>query len=94
MGSIIPPTVLMLAVVALLQLVRGEAWVSNFVRGLAPAVSVLMVLVAWQVFHGELTGQLLLTGLIAVGSLAALLLNAPAPLVLLAAGLAGIVFFR
>jgi chromate transporter len=94
MGSIIPPTVLMLSVVALLQLVRGEAWVSNFVQGLAPAVSVLMILVAWQLFHGELTGHLISTALIAVASLTALLLNAPAPLVLLAAGLAGVIFFR
>jgi chromate transporter len=94
LGSILPPTILMLSVVALLQLVRGEAWVSNFVRGLTPAVSVLMLLVAWQLLRGDLSGQWLMTGLIAAGSLAALLLNAPAPIVLLVAGLIGVVFFR
>ncbi len=93
-GSILPPTLLMLGVVYLLQWLRGEAWVTNFVRGLSPAVAVLMVIVAWQVFRGEAGSTSLITMLIGGVSLAALLLNAPAPLVLLAAGLLGVVFFR
>ena len=32
-GSILPPTVIMLAAVSPLQRLRGEAWVGNFVRG-------------------------------------------------------------
>lgn len=44
-GSILPPTVLMLGIISILQSLRGKAWLSNFVRGLAPAVAVLMVLV-------------------------------------------------
>lgn len=93
-GSILPPTFLMLGVVTILQRVRGEAWVGNFVNGLAPAVAVLMVLVAWQVFQGEGTGQLKISIGIAAASLVAYLFKVPSPLVLLAAGLAGVVLLR
>lgn len=95
LGSILPPTLIMLLVVSLLKFVSGEAWVGNFVRGLAPAVAVLMVLVAIKVFRGE-TGEPvgLVSILIGVGSLAAYLLNVSAPIVLLAAGIAGVIFLR
>jgi chromate transporter len=94
-GSILPPTVLMLAIVTALRFLSGEAWVANFVRGLAPAVAVLMVMVAWNVFRGE-SGQPIgwFTILIGAASLAAFLLKAPPPLVLLAAGILGIIFLR
>lgn len=94
LGSILPPTVLMLAIVTVLQQVRGEAWVSGFVRGLAPAVAVLMALVAWQVLQGESGGRWGITLLLAGLSLAALLLKVPPPLVLVGAGLLGIFLFR
>ncbi len=94
MGSIIPPTVLMLTVISILQRLRGEAWVGNFVRGLAPAVAALMVLVAWQVFRGEGGGRLEISVMIAALSVVALLLKAPPTLVLLAAGVVGVIFFR
>lgn len=94
-GSILPPTLLMLGIVSILQRLRGEAWIGNFVRGLTPAVAVLMVVVAWQVFRGEAEGR---PGLITLGiagaSLIALLFKAPPPLVLVGAGLLGIVLFR
>lgn len=93
LGSILPPTVLMLGVVLILHRIRREAWVSSFVQGLAPAVAVLMLFVAWKVFRngGEgLTWQSLLLGLT---SFIALYLEAPAPLVLLAAGLIGVFVF-
>jgi chromate transporter len=94
LGSILPPTVLMLTVVSILQRLRGEAWVGNFVQGLTPAVAVLMVVVAWQIFKGEGNGMGTATMVIAGLSLAALLLKAPPPLVLLGAGLLGVVMFR
>lgn len=94
LGSILPPTVLMLAVISVLQRLRGEAWVGNFVKGLAPAVAVLMVLVAWNVFKGEGGRQLGITVGIAVASLIAYLLKVPSPFVLLAAGLVGVVLLR
>lgn len=94
LGSILPPTVLMLGVVGILQRLRGEAWIGGFVRGLAPAVAVLMALVAWQVMRGEAGSLGLATLLIAGLSLVALLFNAPPPLVLLGAGILGIFLFR
>ncbi|MBC8332807.1 MAG: chromate transporter [Anaerolineae bacterium] len=93
-GSILPPTVLMLGMITILQRVRGEAWVGNFVRGLAPAVAALMVLVAWNVFRGEGGGRVGISIGITVLSMAALLLKTPPTLVLLVAGIVGIIFFR
>jgi chromate transporter len=93
-GSVLPPTLLMFGVVAVLHRLRREVWVSRFVEGLTPAVSVLMVFVAWKVFSasgdGTLNWQMLL---LAGASLTALVFNAPAPLVLLIAGVAGILLF-
>jgi chromate transporter len=94
LGSVLPPTVLMLGIISVLQRLRGEAWVGSFVQGLAPAVAVLMVLVAWNVFRGEGGGRLEISIGIAAVSLVAYLLKAPPPVVLVAAGLAGVVLFR
>lgn len=94
-GSILPPTLIMLGVVTFLQRLRHEAWVGGFVRGLTPAIAVLMVMVAWKVFRGETTGSGVWASVtIAAISLVAFLLDAPSPLVLLAAGLLGVVVFR
>jgi chromate transporter len=92
-GSVLPPTLLMLGVVAILHRIRREAWVNNFVEGLTPSIAVLMVVVAWQVFSsdgGPIVWQSLLIGGV---SLIALWRNAPAPLVLLLAGLSGVFLF-
>lgn len=92
LGSILPPTLLMFGVVAVLHRLRREAWVSRFVSGLTPAVAVLMLFVAWKVLAGN-GGFSWQAALIAGGSFLALIFNAPAPLVLLAAGLLGIFIF-
>ena len=93
-GSVLPPTVLMFGVMSVLHRLRREAWVSRFVEGLTPAVAVLMLFVAWKVFTGGNGGsvnwQMSLLGL---ASLIALILDAPAPLVLLAAGILGVFIF-
>lgn len=89
LGSILPPTLLMLGVVTILQQLRGEVWVQSFVKGLAPAIAVLMVLVAVDVFRSD-DGNWGFSIAIGGASLVALLLDAPSPLVLLGAGLAGI----
>ncbi|MDX1437040.1 MAG: chromate transporter [Anaerolineales bacterium] len=93
-GTILPPTVLMLGVVSVLHRLRGEAWVSNFVSGLTPAVAALMAVVAWQLFRGGRDVGLGFPALIAALSLGALLLKVPAPLVLLGAGVLGVIFLR
>jgi chromate transporter len=94
LGSILPPTALMLAVVSILNRLRRQAWVTRFVSGLTPAVSILMVFVAWQIFqsgdNGAFNWQTLL---IAGGSLAALFLKAPVALVLFTAGLLGVFIY-
>lgn len=95
LGSILPPTLLMFGVVAVLHRLRREAWVSQFVEGLTPAVAMLMLFVAWKIFTGSSNGSLNLeTVLIAVASFFALLYNIPAPLVLLVAGIVGMLIFQ
>jgi chromate transport protein ChrA len=81
-------------VVAVLHRLRREAWVSRFVSGLTPAVAVLMLFVAWKVLAGSSNGDFnWQTLLVAGGSFIALVFDAPAPLVLLIAGLLGIFIF-
>jgi chromate transporter len=94
LGSILPPTIIMLLIALILQRLRGEAWIGNFVRGLTPAVAILMVVVAWQIFRGDGRATELGVVIIAAISLVALILKAPAPLVLLGAGILGVIFFR
>jgi chromate transporter len=93
-GAILPPTVMMLIIVTILQRVHNEVWVERFVHGLLPAVAVLIVLVAWDIFSGNGNRVKATTVIIAVLSLAALLLGAPAPFVLFGAGISGIMIFR
>jgi chromate transporter len=94
LGSILPPTVLMLGIVGLLKAVQSEAWVSNFVHGITPAIAALLVLTAWQVL-GENQGiRSLFNIMVIIASFIALILKVPSPLVLLIAGLLGIVLLR
>lgn len=94
-AAILPPTLIMFGVVTLLHRIQREAWVSRFVEGLTPAVAILIFSVAWKVFMGS-KGEgfgwesLMLGGL----SLIALLFDIPAPLVLLACGVAGTFLFK
>lgn len=93
-GSVLPPTVLMFVVVSVLHRLRREAWVSRFVEGLTPAVAVLMLFVAWKVFIGSNEGTInWQMGGLGLASLIALIFDAPAPLVLLVAGILGIFLF-
>jgi chromate transporter len=92
-GSILPPTVILLGVVTILHRLRREAWVSHFVEGLAPAISVLMLFTAWKIFErGGETGWLGWT--IGIVSLVSMAFNVPARFVVIAAGIAGILFIR
>ncbi|MBI5840992.1 MAG: chromate transporter [Chloroflexi bacterium] len=92
-ASILPPTLIILGVTMILHRMRREAWVSNFVNGLAPAISVLMVFTAWKIFQkGGATGW---EGwIIGVVSLTAMWLKAPERLVVIIAGIIGILFLR
>lgn len=96
LGSILPPTVLMLGVVTILHRLRREAWVTRFVEGLAPAVAVLMMYIAVKLVLGGNGGVLNWPTLaLAVPSLAAFIIfDAPPPIVLILAGVLGIFLFR
>lgn len=95
LGSILPPTLIMLTVAAALQKVQGEAWMASFIKGLAPAVAMLIAIVAWQIFRSESTKSIQVRALIiAVLSAVAFALHIPSPLVLLGAGLLGVIIFR
>ena len=93
LGSILPPTLIILGVTLILHRLRREAWISYFVEGLTPAISVLMIFTAWRIFQkGGETGWL--GWAIGLASLVAMLLKAPGRFVLVAAGLLGIYLFR
>jgi chromate transporter len=90
-GSILPPTLIILGVTAILHRLRREAWLSSFVEGLAPAISVLMVFTAWKIFQkGGAEGWV--AWLIGIVSLVAMLLNAPARIIVILAGIIGVIF--
>lgn len=92
LGSILPPTILILGVVMVLHRIRREAWVQSFVEGLTPAISVVILFAAWKIFQkgGETSWQGWLVG---AASLVALFLNAPARIVILIAALLGVFWF-
>ena len=90
-GSILPPTLIILGVTVVLHRLRREAWLSSFVEGLAPAISVLMLFTAWKIFEkGGGTGWE--AWAIGVISLIAMFLNAPARIVVIVAGILGVYF--
>lgn len=95
LGSILPPTIIMLAVAAAIQRVQEEAWMQGFIKGLAPAVAMLIVVVAWQIFRSESTKTIQTRALMIAGlSAVAFWFNIPSPLVLLGAGILGVILFR
>ena len=94
LGAIIPPTLLMLVVSAALQQLQHENWLDGFVAGMSPAVAALIVVVSWQLFHsssGKKIDRRVL--LIAALSAAAFWFDVPSPVVLLGAGVLGIILF-
>lgn len=95
LGSILPPTVLMLVAVSMLEKVQGQVWLANFIDGMTPAVAMLMLVIGWQIFRNDKTKAIKKrTLIIAALSLIALFLNIPSPIVLIGAGLVGVALFR
>ena len=94
LGAILPPTVMMLIVSAILQRFQHSNWITGFVAGMSPAVAALIVVVAWELFRATSPRSIDRRAvLIAVLSGAAFWLDFPSPLVLLGAGLLGIVLY-
>ncbi len=95
LGAILPPTVMMLTVAAVLQHLQQEDWLGHFVSGMNPAVAALMVLVAWELFQtGAGKKVKIRTLFIAALSALAYWLDIPSPLVLVGAGILGVFLFR
>ena len=68
---------------------------SGLIKGLGPAVAMLIVVVAWQIFRSESTKTIQNRAiLIAALSAIAFWFNLPSPLVLLGAGIMGVILFR
>ena len=94
-AAILPPTIIMYALVSILHRIQRQAWVSRFVEGLTPAVAVLILTVAWKIvktgFSDGLDWRFVGLG---AASLLAYLFELPAPLVVLVCGVIGTLLFR
>ncbi|MEB2333036.1 MAG: chromate transporter [Anaerolineaceae bacterium] len=92
-GSILPPTIIILGVTMILHRLRREAWLSNFIEGLTPAISVLMLFVAAKIFQqgGTIGWESWTLGIV---SLLVMFYNAPARIVVLVAGVIGVFLFK
>jgi len=94
LGAILPPTVLMFIVAAILQQFQHENWLKGFVAGMSPAVAALIVVVAWELFRASSRQKIdRRTVIIAVLSAMALWFEVPSPLVLLGAGILGVIMY-
>jgi chromate transporter len=95
LGAVLPPTVMMLVVAFVLQQFQSESWLNGFVAGMSPAVAALMVTVAWELSRAtkakKITRRFLF---IAALSAIALAFDVPSPLVLLGAGVLGVILYR
>lgn len=95
LGAILPPTVMMLVVSAVLQQFQQEDWLKGFVAGMSPAVAALIIFVAWELFRVGQTKKISRrTLIIAALSAIALWFDLPSPLVLISAGILGVILFR
>ncbi len=95
LGAALPPTVMMFLLALVLQYFQKEEWLQKFVSGMSPAVAALMVMVAWDLFRAGSAKKInRRAALIAALSALALFFNLPSPLVLLGAGILGVILFR
>lgn len=94
LGAILPPTVLMLIVSALLKHFQHENWLDGFVAGMSPAVAALIVVVSWELFRASSRKKIdRRVVIIAILSAVAFWFEVPSPLVLLGAGILGVILF-
>ena len=95
LGAVLPPTLIMLTVVSVLTRFQGEAWMQNFIKGMSPSVGVLIALVSWRIFRSDASKSIGRRAMIiAVLAFVALWFDLPSPLVLLGAGILGVLLFR
>ncbi len=95
LGAVLPPTVIMFTVVAVLARFQGEIWMKNFIKGMAPSVGVLIALVSWKIFRSDSSKSIGKRVYLIVGlAFAGLLIDIPSPLVLMVCGIFGVILFR
>ena len=92
LASILPPTVIILGVMVILHRLRREAWISSFIEGLTPAISVLMLFTAWKIFQkgGSPGWEAWAIGLVSMMGM--LSKKVPERILIVIAGLIGIFF--
>jgi chromate transporter len=93
-AATLPPTVIMLGISMILERIRGETWVGGFVRGLTPAVAVLLALTAVRVVGEAGWRDTWQWVLLAASALTLILFKLNPVLVVLGAGLIGILVYR
>lgn len=96
LGAIIPPTVIMFTVASLLLQFDGQQWMGNFIKGMSPAVGVLLALVSWQLVRSSNPKSIKWrTVLIVILTFVALsVLKLPPQYVLIGAGVLGLFLFK
>jgi len=94
LGAIIPPTVIMLTVASLLVHYQWQDWMKHFIKGMTPAIVVLMALVAWQLFRVANPKSIKWRpALLAVLSFTALYFGIAPQYVLIGAGILGVILY-
>jgi chromate transporter len=93
LASILPPTVIILGVTMILHRLRREAWISNFIEGLTPAISVLMLFTAWKIFEKGADGGWAAWTIGLVSMVGMFSGKIPERIVIILAGVIGVLFF-
>jgi chromate transporter len=95
LGAIIPPTVIMLTVASVLVRYQGQDWMKRFLKGMTPAIVVLLLMVAWQLFRTTNPGSIRWRPLLlAALSFAALYFGIAPQYVLIGAGILGVILYN
>lgn len=95
LGAIIPPTAIMLTVASILIRFQAQDWMKHLIKGITPAVGVLLVLIAWQLFRTSNPKSVKWRSiLIALLSFVALYFGIPPQYVLIGAGVLGVILYR
>lgn len=95
LGAILPPTAIMLTVASILLRYQAQDWMKHLIRGITPAVGVLMALIAWQLFRASNPKKIKWRSvLLAALSFIALYYGVPPQYVLIGAGVLGVVLYR
>ena len=94
LGAIIPPTVIMLTVASFLLRYQGEDWMKHFIKGMTPAIVVLLALVSWQLFRAANPKTINVRPLLlAALSFLALYFGVAPQYVLIGAGILGVILY-